>query len=139
MNSGSLREVLCSDPDQFACALAECEADLNGAPLFILFIGSKNKDSGVSWCPDCVVAEPVIKECLGEISGGCRLLLCPVDKEPFRNSPDYIYRCNNKIDLKCVPTLMKWIDGLCSSSLNDEECQNRAVVRMFVQPVGQSK
>lgn len=32
--------------------------------VFILFTGSKIKETGQSWCPDCVVAEPVIEKVL---------------------------------------------------------------------------
>ena len=30
--------------------------------VFILFTGSKVSKTGESWCPDCVVAEPVIEK-----------------------------------------------------------------------------
>ena len=31
----------------------------SGADVFVMFSGSKNAE-GVSWCPDCVEAEPVV-------------------------------------------------------------------------------
>ena len=31
-----------------------------GGDVFVLFSGSKD-ESGASWCPDCVTADPVVK------------------------------------------------------------------------------
>uniref|UniRef100_A0A915DER7 Thioredoxin domain-containing protein 17 n=1 Tax=Ditylenchus dipsaci TaxID=166011 RepID=A0A915DER7_9BILA len=33
-------------------------------PQFVFFIGSKLPETGESWCPDCVKAEPVMNEAL---------------------------------------------------------------------------
>merc|ERR1712045_641592 len=38
------------------------ELSKEGLPLFVHFSGSK--ENGVSWCPDCVVAEPIIESTL---------------------------------------------------------------------------
>ena len=29
--------------------------------LFVYFSGSKDPDTGVSWCPDCVTGEPIVQ------------------------------------------------------------------------------
>lgn len=36
--------------------------------VVLLFTGTKNESTGKSWCPDCVVAEPIIKAVTQEIA-----------------------------------------------------------------------
>lgn len=43
--------------DAFKAKLSELTAD--GGDVFVMFSGSKDA-SGVSWCPDCVSAEPIV-------------------------------------------------------------------------------
>ena len=43
--------------DAFKAKLSELTAD--GGDVFVMFSGSKDA-SGVSWCPDCVTAEPIV-------------------------------------------------------------------------------
>ena len=43
--------------DAFKAKLSELTA--GGGDVFVMFSGSKDA-SGVSWCPDCVSAEPIV-------------------------------------------------------------------------------
>lgn len=122
-----IERVECSSPNQFAPALAACEEAAGDRPLFVLFSGSKNASTGVSWCPDCVAADPIIDSVLQSLDGGCVLLACSVDREPYR-TPDYAYRVDPNIKLTCVPTLMKWSRGKAIARLNDSQCQVREFV-----------
>lgn len=40
-------------------------------PLFVLIVGAKG-DDGMSWCPDCNVADPIIQKGLQELGVCCR-------------------------------------------------------------------
>ena len=51
------------------------------------------------------------------------LLVVNVDREPYRNS-DYVLRRDPRINLRCVPTLIKWEKGEAVLRLNDVQCQN---------------
>ena len=44
--------------DAFKAKLSELTA-AGGGDVFVMFSGSKDA-SGVSWCPDCVSAEPIV-------------------------------------------------------------------------------
>jgi len=123
----------CKDVTHFISGLYECEqlSFLHKVPLFILFSGTKsvnNNDEKVSWCPDCVRAEPIINLALDAITVGYVLYECDVDREPYR-SKDYIYRTDSRISLTCVPTLMKWSNNKCIARLNDSQSQNADLVK----------
>ncbi len=51
--------------------------------MFILFTGDKD-ENGVSWCPDCNVAEPVIKNNLDKLNENTdEFLTCFVGARPM--------------------------------------------------------
>ena len=122
--------IICEDTGTFEQSLAQAvnTAKAESKPLFILFTGAVNADTGKSWCPDCVKADPVIKRCLGELDGGSVMLECPVVREEYRN-PEYLYRKHPLFGLKCVPTLIKFVNGRAAYSLDDSQSQDEELVR----------
>ena len=48
--------------EAFVAKAEELSAD-KSKTLIVMFSGTKD-ENGKSWCPDCVVAEPVVDECL---------------------------------------------------------------------------
>jgi len=67
--------------------------------MFVLFSGSRNPSTNMSWCPDCVHAEPIISQALAGLGQPYVLLSCDVDREPYRK-PDYPYRVDPAIALR---------------------------------------
>ena len=57
--------------DAFKAKLSELTA-AGGGDVFVMFSGSKDA-SGVSWCPDCVSAEPIVS--VGHLPPSPRLAL----------------------------------------------------------------
>ena len=55
-------------------SIAQLRSHLSGVDtqvtkhVYILFTGDKNLEGGLSWCPDCNDADPVIKKNLEEIN-----------------------------------------------------------------------
>lgn len=134
MQSNRVRKE-CFNVSDFTTGLHECEqiSIQYKIPLFILFTGKKSivsndGDNKISWCPDCVRAEPIINAALDTISDGYVLYECDVDREPYRTK-DYIYRTDTRIGLTCVPTLMKWSNNKCIARLNDSQSQNADLVK----------
>ena len=64
--------------------------------------------SGISWCPDCVTAAPVIEKCFKEASDDAVLLYVGVGQRDYWKRQDNEFRTHEKLRLKGVPTLMKW-------------------------------
>lgn len=125
--------VECNNPATFNAVLADCEVkcSTDNKPLFILFTGTKGSN-GRSWCGDCTAADPIIFSALRSVADGCRLLTCDVVREDYRN-PDYSYRKHPKINLKCVPTLIKWSNSKAIARLNDSQSQNADLVQELIE------
>lgn len=95
--------------------------------FFVLFTGEKVPETGKSWCPDCVNAEPIINKALEQYGREYILLLCPVVRLDYR-SHEYIYRIDDLIQLKCVPTFMKIKENQVIARLNDQDSQIERLV-----------
>lgn len=127
-------KIVCETTAEFEGKLAEAqeEASKQSRPLIILFTGAVNPETGKSWCPDCVAADPVIHKCLGELEGGSVLLEIPVLREEYRGNADYPYRKHPLFGLKCVPTLIKFDNGKALYSLDDSQSQDEILVRTLL-------
>ncbi len=81
-----LKRIVCKQVSDFASCLAAAEGSARegNIPLFQLYTGEKGAN-GKSWCPDCVVADPIITESLTtNCSAGAVLLECPVERNEYR-------------------------------------------------------
>ena len=54
-----------------------------------------------------------------------------VEREEYR-SPEFAFRTDPKIALRCVPTLMKWENGKAIARLNDSQSQDLDLVKELV-------
>ncbi|KAM7508984.1 hypothetical protein LguiA_019437 [Lonicera macranthoides] len=96
------------------------EASKNKAN-FILFLADKDPSTSLSWCPDCVRAEPVIYKKLEESPDDVALLRAYVgDRATWRN-PQHPWRTDSKFKLKGVPTLVLWENDAVKGRLEDHE------------------
>merc|ERR1712227_13456 len=91
-----------------------------GKPVFVLFSGSKDKD-GVSWCPDCVTADPVIEEHIKIVEYDFVFIHCGVGERAYWKDQSNIFRTHQKLRLKSVPTLIKWGTSM---RLEEMQCAN---------------
>jgi len=126
-------KFICESPESFDSSLASAveASTASGSPLFLLFTGSVVPETGRSWCPDCVAADPVIERALQGLEGGHVLLECPVKREEYRGNADYLYR-KNWVKLACVPTLIKYEGGRAVKRLNDSQSQDSELVSELV-------
>uniref|UniRef100_A0A8C5UWG2 Thioredoxin domain-containing protein 17 n=1 Tax=Microcebus murinus TaxID=30608 RepID=A0A8C5UWG2_MICMU len=74
----SFEEVCVSGFEEFSRAVEQ----YNGKTIFAYFTGSKD-DEGKSWCPDCVQAEPVVREGLKHVNEECVFIYCQVGEKPY--------------------------------------------------------
>ncbi|KAM4797004.1 thioredoxin domain-containing protein 17 [Rhinophrynus dorsalis] len=93
--------------------------------VFVYFSGSKNAD-GVSWCPDCVKAEPVVRGELDSLPEGSVFIYCQVGERPYWKDPNNEFKRNLK--LTGVPTLLKIGSH---QKLVEEQCLKADLVRMM--------
>ncbi|XP_045343266.1 thioredoxin domain-containing protein 17 [Leopardus geoffroyi] len=97
----------------------------HGKTIFAYFTGSKDA-GGKSWCPDCVQAEPVVREGLKHVSEGCVFIYCQVGEKPYWKDPNNDFRKNLKVT--AVPTLLKYGTP---QKLVESECLQANLVEML--------
>ncbi|KMZ68235.1 Thioredoxin domain-containing protein [Zostera marina] len=95
------------------------KSENEGIKKILLFLADKDPTTNESWCPDCVVSEPVIYKKLEDSSADVVLLRAFVGDRatwrththPFRNDPDF--------KLTGVPTLIRWENDKIIARLED--------------------
>jgi hypothetical protein len=102
-------KLLCENVELFNVKLEEAKVLANGNPIIILLTGAIDPSTGLSWCPDCTNADPVIHDIVITQNPNVVLLTCPVRREDFRK-PDYEFR-TNEVKLKCVPTVSTFVQS----------------------------
>jgi thiol-disulfide isomerase/thioredoxin len=92
--------------------------------LFLLFFGSEVEETGASWCPDCVMADPVIRGTLARITRrAVHLVECPVgSRADYKGNADHPYRRAPRVRLERIPTLIRWAGGREVGRLVEGEC-----------------
>ncbi|XP_059171955.1 thioredoxin domain-containing protein 17-like [Physella acuta] len=102
---------------------------LNGmkGSVFVLFSGSPD-ESGVSWCPDCTKAEPVINRNLDKAPEDAVLIHCHVGDRDYWKNMNNEFRKDPKLKVKCVPTLVRIGSP---HRLEESECAKDDLVEML--------
>merc|ERR1719357_1657365 len=102
----------------------------NKFQMFVLVTGAKKDGTDESWCPDCVLAEPIIRKAMKSADDPPALLVeCPVIRSEYKGKPDYPYRQHPKLRLKSIPTLYKWGTA---EVLGEKDCSNPDLVELLV-------
>ncbi|KAJ0038993.1 hypothetical protein Pint_24078 [Pistacia integerrima] len=88
---------------------------------FILFLADKDPSTSLSWCPDCVRAEPVIYKTLEASPDDIALLQAYVGDRPTWSNPQHPWRVDSRFKLTGVPTLIRWENDTIKGRLEDHE------------------
>ncbi|CAL2035575.1 hypothetical protein CAEBREN_02755 [Caenorhabditis brenneri] len=103
-----------------------------GHRVVALFTGSKSLTTGESWCPDCVVAEPVIDEVIkGADVAGIDVHFVTVfvgNREVWRD-PSVGFRTDPALKLTCIPTLLEI--GNKAKRLTEGQLTNKHLIKDF--------
>ena len=116
-----------SAPAQVLAFLDPPPAEAPGTLVFLLFFGSEAPETGESWCPDCVMADPVIRGTLARMAHmtgrPVHLVECPVgDRAAYKGRADHPFRRAPLIALQRIPTLIRWEDAREIGRLVESEC-----------------
>ncbi|GMY22337.1 thioredoxin-like protein Clot [Fagus crenata] len=87
----------------------------------ILFLADKDPSTSLSWCPDCVRAEPVIYKKLETGSDDVALLRAFVGDRPTWRNPQHPWRVDSRFKITGVPTLVRWENDTIQGRLEDHE------------------
>ncbi|CAD7092940.1 unnamed protein product [Hermetia illucens] len=92
------------------------------------FSGSKD-ERGSSWCPDCVRAEPVVKEAVAKYaSDDAKFVYIDVGDRATWKDPKCPFRTNKNTYLSVIPTLLRWKSP---QKLEGPQCENPDLLEMF--------
>lgn len=96
-----------------------------GKPVYALFCGDKD-ERGVSWCPDCVTAEPVVRKELTHLPEGSIFIYCQVGERSYWKDPNNEFK--RILKLTGVPSLLKVGSP---QKLTEDECLKPDLIRML--------
>jgi hypothetical protein len=99
----------------------------------LLFFGSEDPQTGQSWCPDCVTADPVLRRACRELMPALTLFECPVGaRSDWKNRPEHPYRQHATLRIARIPTLLWLEDGCERGRLVEGDCGRPELVKAFL-------
>ncbi|KAL4707389.1 hypothetical protein ACJJTC_008574 [Scirpophaga incertulas] len=101
--------------------------DNNGPPVYFYFSGSK-LPNGNSWCPDCVEAEPVLKDFINQLKSNVIFAYVDVGDRDYWKDKGCPFRTDNRTRLMVIPTLIKW-KGV--QRLEGGQCSKQELLQMM--------
>lgn len=122
---------LASAPEVDASLASLCAGQ--GSALY-LFFGSEDPTTGTSWCPDCVIADPILRRACTTLRPDLVLYECPVGlRSEWKNQPQHPFRLHPTLRLARIPTLLFLEQGMERGRLVEADCSNATIVEAFLQ------
>ncbi|KAI9334866.1 hypothetical protein BDR26DRAFT_805172 [Obelidium mucronatum] len=75
--------------------------------VFVVVFASEDPASGQSWCPDCVISDPLIRKAILKVPDST-LIEAPAGDRPTWRNPDHPYRKHEQLKSTNVPTLYEF-------------------------------
>ncbi|KAI8823478.1 uncharacterized protein EV422DRAFT_565422 [Fimicolochytrium jonesii] len=116
--------------EAFDATVKETVANAPGR-VFILLFGTEDEKTGESWCPDCVIADPLVRKHVRQVADST-LLEVPVGARSAWRSPDNFYRSHPQLKLTAVPTLFEWGKDGPIKSLVEDDVNNVELLERFL-------
>ncbi|KAL3122500.1 hypothetical protein niasHT_003036 [Heterodera trifolii] len=111
--------------------------------VFVYFTGEKVAETGQSWCPSCVQADPVIEQAFDEFSWDpdmpihVAFITCDVGPREIWKSLDNSIKADATLDVQSVPTLIEYSQA-CEKRVpgrkldKDEQFQDKNGIVKFI-------
>lgn len=77
-----------------------------GNPVFVLFFGTEAPETSESWCPDCVIADPLIRKVILPVKDAILLEAAVGLRDEWKGNTTHPYRV--RFNVPAIPTLYKW-------------------------------
>jgi 1,2-dihydroxy-3-keto-5-methylthiopentene dioxygenase len=76
--------------------------------IVFYFTGAKDPKTSVSWCPDCVAADPIVCALIHAAREKRRVVFveCSVERTGYVRNPANFYRTHPFVELQSIPTLI---------------------------------
>ena len=110
-------------------------ADANKPPaarVYLLVEGARESSTGLSWCGDCVTAEPVVERVFAEAKERVSLVRAEVARAAYKGNAQHPYRVHPQLQLQRIPTLYRMRGGQVEDQLIETELHDVDKVRKFV-------
>ena len=121
----------CATPAE-ASTVADTLVARQGSALF-LFFGAEDPQTGDSWCPDCVTADPILRRTIAATRKDLTVYECPVgQRSDWKNQPTHPYRLHPLFRVARIPTLLFVENGTERGRLVEADCAQVAVVEAFL-------
>ncbi|XP_065207830.1 thioredoxin domain-containing protein 17-like [Planococcus citri] len=91
--------------------------------IVVVFCGALD-ENGLSWCPDCRNALPVIEDAIQNTAVPnvrSAYLFVGIQRDEWKNPNNY-YKMDNHLKLTNVPTIICWDRGKLVARLVEEDC-----------------
>ena len=106
---------------------------MKGQRLFVLVEGAHDPSTGLSWCGDCVTADPILERVLSEEKACVSLIRAPVQRAAYKGNAAHPYRNHPQLQLQRIPTLYRLSPGgVVVDQLIETELHDIQTVRRFV-------
>ncbi|KAF7724100.1 Thioredoxin domain-containing protein 17 [Apophysomyces ossiformis] len=99
--------------------------------VFVLFFGTEMPETSESWCPDCVIADPVVRKAVSSVSNSVLIEAAVGLRNDWKGNTTHPYRV--RFNVPAIPTLYKWTANGPGERLVEEECADSAKLEAFVQ------
>ena len=101
--------------------------------MFVLVEGAHDPATGLSWCGDCVTAEPIVERVLSEEKASVSLIRAPVQRGAYKGNAAHSYRTHPDLQLQRIPTLYRLgPSGAVVDQLIETELHDIQTVRKFI-------
>ena len=131
----SVRRLTVLDRAALDAALASLGAEAPKVAVYVLFSGAKSAETGASWCPDCVAAEPVLDRALAAGGSATALVYVPLERAEYRGNEAHWARMHPTFRLERIPTIFKM--GATAqrsiSQLVEAQCLDESLAADFVE------
>ncbi|KAI8619144.1 hypothetical protein BC830DRAFT_1105507 [Chytriomyces sp. MP71] len=95
-----------ASPSDFDSTLSSTLSAAQGR-VFVVLFGTEVEATGESWCPDCVVSDPLIRKAILAVPDST-LLEVPVGDRATYRDPANFYRNHAELRVTSVPTLYEF-------------------------------
>lgn len=107
------------------------ESQVRVGTFFAYFYGNNEPATKKSWCPDCVLAEPVVAAGLKLVPETAEVIRVAVGERAAWKDQANVYR--KELHVKSIPTVLKFQDGEETGRLEDLDCAAPEKINSFFQ------
>ncbi|KAI9347054.1 thioredoxin fold domain-containing protein [Pilaira anomala] len=124
-----MKSIRVSNIDEFDAQIKS--AVETGNPVFALFFGTDEPETSESWCPDCVIADPLVRKAVLQVKDSILVEAAVGGRSEWKGNAANPYRV--RYNVPAIPTLFKWSTAGPGDSLVEDDCADYEKLIKFVE------